>query len=66
MVLVTDGVVVYRQRAANTDWLQMRYDQPLDHLSGGADDAIRPRCPFRKSCASIFEPSNHVELGALS
>ena len=22
--------------------LQMRYDQPIDHLSGGADDVIRP------------------------
>jgi hypothetical protein len=33
--------VVYGQRAANSDWLKIRYDQPLNHLSGGPDDAIR-------------------------
>src|SRR5262249_17232506 len=34
--------VVYVNRAANSDWLQTRYDQPIDHLHRGADDAIRP------------------------
>jgi hypothetical protein len=31
-------MVVYSNRAANSHWLQTRYDQPIDHLSGGADD----------------------------
>ena len=32
--------VVYGNCAANSDQLQTRYDQLLDHLSGGADHAI--------------------------
>ena len=51
------SAVVYVNRAANSHWLQTRYDQPIDHLNGGADDAIRPgvlsrhrRCPHAASC----------------
>jgi hypothetical protein len=34
--------VVYANRAANSIWFQTGYDQPIIHLSGGADNAIRP------------------------
>ena len=43
--------VVYVKRAANLDWRQTRYDQPIDHLSGGADHAIRPGVLSRRGCS---------------
>jgi hypothetical protein len=43
--------VVYSLRAANADSFQTGYDQPIDHLGGGADDAIRSGiCPRRERC----------------
>jgi hypothetical protein len=37
-----DSLVVYGNRAANSSRLETRSDQPIDHLSGRADHAIRP------------------------
>ena len=43
--------VVYVYRAGNPDCLERGYDQPIDHLGGGADDAIRPCiCSRRERC----------------
>ena len=42
-------VVVHVNRAANLDWLNMQYDQSLNHLSGGPDHAIRcDSCSHRR------------------
>lgn len=40
---------MYSNRAANSHPVQTRYDQPIFHLNGGADHAIRPgsRPPHR-------------------
>jgi DNA-binding protein HU-beta len=51
-------LVVYVYRAGNSDCLERGYDQPIEHLGGGADDAIRPcicscreRCPHSAGCS---------------
>jgi hypothetical protein len=45
---VTDFLVVYVYRAGNPDCLPRGYDQPIDHLSGGAADAWRQAKPRRR------------------
>src|SRR5215510_7335672 len=49
--------VVYVYRAGNPDCPERGYDQPIDYLGGGADDAIRPcigsrreRRPYAAGC----------------
>ena len=37
-------------RAGNSHWLQTRYDQSVDYLSGGADDTVRSGVLSRRSC----------------
>jgi hypothetical protein len=44
--------VVYVNCAGNSDWRQTGYDQPIDHLSGGADDAIRSGMCSRRGRSS--------------
>jgi hypothetical protein len=41
---------VYSDYAVHSDWRQTRYDQPMDHLRGGADEATRPGLLSRHGC----------------
>jgi hypothetical protein len=46
IVLACPPLVVYSECGGNSERLQTRYDQPMDYLSGGADDAIQPGLVF--------------------
>ena len=41
MTSLPPACVVYTHCVANSKWLQTGYDQPIIHLMGGADHAIR-------------------------
>jgi len=46
--------VVYVNRAANSDWLNTGYDQPVNHCRGGADHAMRAIYIFVVGVALIW------------